>query len=179
MLKRIGKFLPKLQKLTIFHSFILSNFNFCPMAWHFCSQSNTKKIEKIQERALRFIYGDYDSSYSELLDKIGLPTLHVRRLRTMAIETFKILNDLAPPCLNDLVSFKHSTYNFRYKNIASIPRVRSTMFGKRSFRYSAATLWNDLPENFRTCTNFTQFKNLISSWNGKECKCSICKNHPE
>ena len=32
-------------------------------------QLNTKKIEKIQERALRFIYQDYNSSYDTLLDK--------------------------------------------------------------------------------------------------------------
>jgi hypothetical protein len=46
VLKRIGCFLSKLNKLTIFHTFILSNFNFCPLAWHFCNKSNTSKLEK-------------------------------------------------------------------------------------------------------------------------------------
>ena len=55
VLKRIGNNLSKLNRLTIFHSFILSTFNFCPLAWHFCSITNMKKLEKIQERALRFI----------------------------------------------------------------------------------------------------------------------------
>ena len=63
VLKRIGKHLCKLGKLNIYHSFILSNFNYCPLTWHFCGEANTKKIEKIQERALRFIYSDYSSSY--------------------------------------------------------------------------------------------------------------------
>jgi hypothetical protein len=48
-------------------TFILSNFNFCPLSWHFCSEANTNKIEKIQERALRFIYNDYNSTYESLL----------------------------------------------------------------------------------------------------------------
>ena len=48
-LKRLSKYLNKLGKLTIYHSFILSNFNFCPLSWHFCSEANTNKIEKIQE----------------------------------------------------------------------------------------------------------------------------------
>ena len=52
VLKRIGCFLSKLNKLTIFHTFILSNFIFCPLAWHFCNKSNTSKLEKIQARAL-------------------------------------------------------------------------------------------------------------------------------
>jgi hypothetical protein len=72
-LKRIGKNLSKLNRLTIFHTFILSNFNFCPLSWHFCSEKNTKKIEKVQERALRFAYFDNTSSYDELLVNVKLP----------------------------------------------------------------------------------------------------------
>jgi hypothetical protein len=49
-----------------------------------------KKIEKIQERALRFIYEDYENTYENLLNKSKLPSLKIRRLRTIAVETFKI-----------------------------------------------------------------------------------------
>jgi hypothetical protein len=38
-----------------------------PLSWHFCSEANTNKIEKIQEWALRFIYNDYNSTYESLL----------------------------------------------------------------------------------------------------------------
>ena len=65
VLKRIGTHLTKLGKLTIYYSFIMSNFNYCPLVWHFCGETNTKKIEKIQERALRFIYNEYTSSYED------------------------------------------------------------------------------------------------------------------
>ena len=46
ILKRLGKYLTKLNKLTIFHTFIVSNFNYCPLSWHFCSERNTKKLEQ-------------------------------------------------------------------------------------------------------------------------------------
>ena len=32
VLKRLGSYLNRLRKLTIFHTFILSNFNVCPLA---------------------------------------------------------------------------------------------------------------------------------------------------
>ena len=70
ILKRLGRYLDRLSKLTIFHTFILSNFNFCPLAWHFCTDKNSKKLEKVQERALRFVYDDYTSSYINLLEKL-------------------------------------------------------------------------------------------------------------
>jgi hypothetical protein len=42
ILKHLGSYLNRLNKLTIFHTFILSNFNFCPLAWHFCTDKYSK-----------------------------------------------------------------------------------------------------------------------------------------
>ena len=126
VLKRIGCFLSKLNKLTIFHTFILSNFNFCPLAWHFCNTSNTSKLEKqTQERALWFIY--------ELLEKAKDPSMKVRRMRTMAIGYFKILSKLSPSYLHDLGVIKDCIFHFRYSNIVDIPRVHTSTYGKNSF----------------------------------------------
>ena len=177
VLKRIGKNLSRLSKLSIFHTFILSNFNFCPLTWHFCSDGNTKKMEKVQERALRFVYEDFSSSYEDLLQKTGLPSLHIRRMRIMAIEVFKILNEICPPVLSNLVQKCSSSYNFRYTNILQVPTVKTSLFGKRSFKYAAPVLWNSLPDDFRQCSNFNQFKGLIFSWNGKKCNCVACNSN--
>jgi hypothetical protein len=113
ILKRIGKNLSKLNRSINFYTFIFSNFNFCPLSRHLCSEKNTKKIEKVQERALRFVYFDYTSSYDELLVKVKLPSLHVRRTRLMAIETFKIINGIVPPVLDNILQKRDSRYNFR------------------------------------------------------------------
>jgi hypothetical protein len=37
VLKRIGKHLDRFGKLNIYHSFIMSNFSYCPLTWHFCN----------------------------------------------------------------------------------------------------------------------------------------------
>jgi hypothetical protein len=66
----------------------------------------------------------------------------------VAIECFKILNKLSPSCLHDLVVFKDCKYDFRYSNIVDIPRVRTSIYGKNSFKYAAAVLWNDLPDAY-------------------------------
>ena len=123
--KRLGSYLNRLNKLTIFHTFILSNFNFCPLAWHFCTDKYSKKLEKVQERALRFVYEDYNSSYEEILQKAKVPSLQIRRMRTMALKTYKIINKLAPVCLHDLVHMKNSKYSFGYNNILEIPQIHT------------------------------------------------------
>ena len=40
ILKRIGKYMNRLGRLTFYYSFILSNFNYCPVIWHYCSKKN-------------------------------------------------------------------------------------------------------------------------------------------
>ena len=43
-------------KEILVQSFVFSNFNYRPLVWHFSSEKSMKKIEKIHERALRFLY---------------------------------------------------------------------------------------------------------------------------
>ena len=120
-LEELSPFLSKLNKLTIFHTFILSNFNYCPLAWHFCFESNSKKLEKNQERALRFVYDYFKSTYEEWLNKANIPFLHIKGIRTMTVGTFRILNDMSPPVLSDLVRIRDcSSYIFRYQNVLQI-----------------------------------------------------------
>jgi hypothetical protein len=126
-------------------------------------------MEKIQERALKFIYEDQNSTYEELLEKSKLPSLKVRRIRIIAIETFKIINKQTPLYLHDLFQIKQNKYSFRYQNTAHLPR-----YGLNSFKHFAAKTWNDLPDHFMKESSFPQFKNLINSWNGRSCHCSAC-----
>ena len=58
-LSRLQKYMGKSEKETIINSFILSNFNYCPLVWHFSSCESIRKIEKIQKRCLRIILNDY------------------------------------------------------------------------------------------------------------------------
>ena len=86
---RILKYLNPNSRRTIHHSFIASNFSYCPLVWHFCGKTNNAKLEKIQERSLRIMCTDYTSSYEDQLRNTGLSTLLLNRLKSMLLETFK------------------------------------------------------------------------------------------
>ena len=47
VLQRLSKFLNEKSRFLIFRSFIQSNFNYCPLVWHFCSKANTEKTGKV------------------------------------------------------------------------------------------------------------------------------------
>ena len=66
---RIGKKLNENQNLLIYHSFILSNFSYCPVIWMFCGKVCNNAINRVQRKALRIIYNDYISSFDDLLTR--------------------------------------------------------------------------------------------------------------
>ena len=93
-ISRIQKFMGFKEKEILLNSFVYSNFNYCPLVWHFCSAKSVKKIEKIQERALRILYNDFSSDFESILNKSGKSTMEVKRLRTLALKVFKTLNNM-------------------------------------------------------------------------------------
>ena len=141
---RLSKYLYTEIKLLIFKSFIRSNFSYCPLVWHFCSKTSTDKMEKLQYRALRLVFSDFDSSYEDLLTKANMPTLQLDRTRIIAREVFKILNGLSPSYIQDLVTLKSTNYSFRYQNLLEQPRVNIYRYGKNSFRFDVTATGSDV-----------------------------------
>ncbi len=162
------------QREAIHNTFILSNFNYCPIVWHFCSKSSTTKMEKIQERALRFLYNDKVSSYDCLLEKCKGSTLHLRRIKTIALEVFKSLNDLNPPFMKEMFDMKQVPYNLRDNNLLTQPKFRKISYGKNSFRYYGSHIWNLLPIEIKNSTTIDHFKDMIKQWEGPNCQCAMC-----
>ena len=56
-------------KRVLVQSFVYANFNYCPLVWHFSSAKSLLKVEKIHERAVRFLYNS---------DKISCDNLSVK-----------------------------------------------------------------------------------------------------
>ena len=167
-LARISRHLNINSRRAVYNSFIMSNFNYCPLVWHFCGQVNNQKLEQIQERALRILFADYNSSYLELLKKAGTTTLLIQRLRLIALAVFKSLHGLNPPCLNDMFTPKYVPYQLRDSSLLEQSRCRTTTYGLRSMSYIGAKLWNDLPNDFKATTDFTDFKRMLQTWTGPD-----------
>ena len=128
----------------IYNSYVASNFNYCPLVWHFCGATNSNKIEKIQERCLRMIYKDYESSYHRLLGMANTATLVISRLRILILVVFKSIRQLNPKCISDLFEVKSLGYSLRNHVKVLQPKRRTTTYGLRTVSYTGAKLWNDL-----------------------------------
>ena len=94
--------------------------------------------------------------------------LLIQRLRLIALAVFKSLHGLNPPCLNDMFSPKYVPYQLRDSSLLEQSRCRTTTYGLRSMSYIGAKLWNDLPNDFKATTDFTDFKRMLQTWTGPD-----------
>ena len=164
VLKRMKKMLPFETRRDLYLAFILPHFNYCSETWNFCSKSAADKLERLNERAIRFVFRDKYTSYSELLNALGLSSLKQQRLIKITLSIFNAVhNSLAPKSIQDLIVHrKNVSYNLRGDYILSLPKPKSTTYGLNSVRYIGPKLWNSIPNMFRNITNFKSFKRSIS-----------------
>ena len=174
VLKRLKKFIGFNEKKILVQSFVYSNFDYCPLVWYLSSTKSLQKIEKIQERALRFLHNDHLSSYSDLLSKSERCTMHVSRLRVLCIEIFKTLKNLNPSFMHDIFQIKSSNYSLRNSNDLQHYRPNQVTFGSNSLRSLGPQIWNGLPNEIKSAENLNSFKNMIKKWDGPNCKCNAC-----
>ena len=180
-LARLSKVLDRGTKMIIFNSFILSNFNYCPLVWHHCSLDSSKKMEKIQERGLRFVFNDSESSYNELLNKANKNLLYIERIKRLAVLTFKCKNQIGPASQHNIYATKDIPYNLRDTSKLTQPKANTSTYGLNSLKYSGAALWNTiLPKEFKEISQSDNlkklniFQRLIKSWSGPSCTCGAC-----
>ena len=114
-LARISKYLNKDKLKILMKTFIISQFNYCPLTWMFHNRTLNNKINRLHERALRLVYDDENLSFEELLELDNSMTIHHRNLQKLAIEMYKIKNNLCPIPMKEIFSDCVNTYDLRNK----------------------------------------------------------------
>ena len=68
-LTRVAKYMTETQRKSVMTSFIYSQFQYCPLIWIFHNREFNNRINKIHERAMRIVFRDYNSEFSDLLKR--------------------------------------------------------------------------------------------------------------
>ena len=175
-LARISHYMSTAQKRLIMKTFIQSQFGYCPLVWMFCSRTMNARINRIHERSLRIVYNDYDSTFNELLTTDKSFTIHHRNIQTLAIEIYKVINDISPVIMKDIFLLKENRiYNSR--EIFVTNNIRTEHYGKESLSYLGPKIWNIIPNDIKTSTSLNGFKQNIRKWKPDKCPCKLCRTY--
>ena len=131
---RLKSYLSFNAKRVLINSYY--NFNYCPLVWMFSTAKSLSKIEKLQKRALRFLYNDYAISYEGVLEKAGKVKMNVYRLRNLCVEIYKTRNKLNPEFMNNIFKVKENKRVVReqYKLNLETPEWNQVTFGAESLK---------------------------------------------
>ena len=174
-LSRIAKSISEDKKRMLFKSFIVSQFNYCPIVWMYHGRGLNNKINNIHERALKIVYQDKNSSFKTLLKCEKSTSIHLKNFQHFATEFFKVRNDLSPGIMKEAFFQENETYNLRSGNHLARKNIRTTQYGIESVSNLGAKLWNLLPGEIKNSSSFTVFKNRIRKWTPEKCPCKLCQ----
>ena len=146
------------SRMPIHNSFVMSNFNYCPIVWMFTSKKSLEKIENIKKCALRF---DYQPNHHDLLSKNEATGIKIMTLRLLAIEVYKCVDNFNPEYLNEMFIKKNCPYDLRDTSILEI--LEHIKNGLNSFGNYGAKIWNLLPNNCKPVVSLLDFRNTLLS----------------
>ena len=160
VLARLRNLITTEAKLLLYKTAIMPYLTYCHLTWHFCKASDTRKVERIQERALRIVYNSHSETYMNLLDRAKLPSLLNRRLQDIVILMYKVKYRLVPDFICGIFSTKCCKYSFRNQNF-DIPRFNSVLYGNHSLRYLGPFLWNKLDKNITETSSLSRLRFIL------------------
>ena len=154
-LARMSHILKFSKMRLLIKSFVDSQFSYCPLIWMFCSRSLNNKISKLQGRALRILYKNYDSSFEDLLEKDNSD------IKLLAKEVYKVENNILPNVLGSLITKRDLQYNLRHASTFLRDKVSTTSYGTESVRILGPKIWDLLTYDIKYAENLDSFQAKI------------------
>ena len=107
---------------------------------------------------------DKSATYKTLLKKLNLLSPLNQRIVKMATSVYKAIHVYKVPTgIGELLHERSTNYNLRGKHIPELPKVNTTTYGLKLWRYTAAKIWYALPDHqFHAANKIGIFKNLMS-----------------
>ena len=169
-LRKIGKIRNYLDKSTteqLIHAFVSSRLDSNNILLAGLPSKDISKLQRIQNSAARLVSRSKKRAHiTPILQDLHWLPVHHRINFKLLLLTYKILNDMAPVYLSELLHPYVPTRLLRSssKDLLQTPSHRTKSYGARAFSIIAPILWNTLPHHIRQASSINQFKNSLKTF---------------
>jgi hypothetical protein len=145
--------------LRLYKSMVRPHLEYCIQAWNPYLKQDIEKLEKVQRRATKMIWGYKDLSYEERLERCGLTTLERRRSRGDLIEAYKIITGKEALCWEKFFELapNKATRGHRYK----LFKKPTGTLGQKFFSARVIDIWNGLDDSTVSVDTVAAFKRKL------------------
>ena len=151
-------------KSVAYKALVRPRLEYCDTVWDPHHKIHINTIEKIQNRAARFVTGTYntDVSSSSLVQRLGWESLETRRTKSRLTMIYKETHGLIPSNIEQY-TYKGTRCTRRLHSRLSYEAPRTN---KDCLKYSlyprTIPEWNLLPDNLKSTTNLDKFKTMLA-----------------
>ena len=162
-LRHVRESLPDAVAKTVACSIVSSRLDHCNSLLTGMSASNFAKLQRVQNTLARVVLRRHDHITPALVELHWLPIKH-RVTFKLATIAFKVTKTERPEYLRALLNDYKPSRELRSscRHDLSVNRIR-TVVASRSFRHSAAVVWNSLPIDIRNVQTFDSFRRKLKT----------------
>ena len=163
-LVRLSRFMNKGKLRLFMKSFVEFQLSCCRLIWRFHNRQPNNKINRLHERALRLVYNNSTLSFDELLTLDNSYTVHHRNLQKVAIEMYKVKNNLSPSFMKTIYSLSRNNYELRSQTDFKIENIKTVSYGSENISYRGPKIWELIPQDTKNSKNLLEFKRKVKHW---------------
>ena len=131
------------------------------------------KINHLHEGSLCLACKDNISSFKELLKNDILFTVHHTNIQSLAIEIFKVTENLWNTIMNDVLQTRTLTYKLKSQICFLKSFVNTNCFVLNSLRHFASKVWNIVLSDDKNVSNLHIFTNKKRKRKPTACQCGL------
>ena len=162
-MKRIRHCLDEDSRLLAIKTHVLGKIDYCNILLANCSAISLRKLTKVLNNAIRFIYDlDRYAHITEHMKKAHILPIKYRIMYKACIFVFKILNCKAPSYLDDFILLRVLSHRDCRSNSDFLIAQQTT--NENTVQYAMIKHWNNLLYDIRSLTSIDVFKNKLKTF---------------
>ena len=163
----IRKFLSLETAKSLIHAFVTSKLDNCNALLYGLQKYQSQRLQYVLNSAARLVklFRKHEHISPVLMELHWLP-VEQRVEFKMLLYVFKVVNDVAPSYLQDLLELYRPTRSLRSRN-KKLLKTRSyklKSYGYRAFSVCAPQLWNALPLELKESESVIGFKKALKTY---------------
>jgi len=166
VLSRIRHFLLERHRKLFYNSYIQPYLDYCNTVWGNSNDKNLAKLAHLQKRAFELISIQKESK-EKLAGKLKILPIKDRICLRKAKLMYRIANNSAPEYLQSLFKYRLPGNTPHLRSMSTkhykTPKPNKELF-KKSFQYSGAFLWNNIPVEIRNAHSISCFQTQYIKW---------------